>query len=65
MRVEVFMTKEDLDCGLLGYNTEEFVDGYYDSEETMTPPSQLNSTIPALLTAIKFISRRRQVSKIT
>jgi hypothetical protein len=42
-----------------------FVDDYYDSEETMTPPSQMNSTIPSFLTAIKFTSCRRQVSEIT
>lgn len=30
------------------------IDGYYDSEETMTPPSQLNSTIPSFVTAKKI-----------
>jgi hypothetical protein len=40
-------------------------DDYHDSEETMTPSSQLNSTIPSFLTAIKFTSCKRQVIEIT
>jgi hypothetical protein len=40
-------------------------DDYHDSEETMTPSSQLNSTIPSFLIATNFTSCKRQVSEIT